>query len=123
MRVYGNFSIWIEHKKLATFETGDYNIVNSGEPIFNDDGWDGVSRGINSTTLDIDEVVPVGGDGADLDNAMLRQTVLSIALSPVNGKVHELKMVLRTCNYKTDVKTRKLNGTFKLEGGPPTITG
>jgi len=123
MRVYGNASIWIEHKKLGTFTTWDYSMVNSGEAIVNDEGWDGVSRGVNSTTLDVNEIVPVGGDGADLDLAQQRGTVLKIALSPVNGKMHSLQMVLRTCNYKSDTGKRTLEGSFKFEGGPANMTG
>ena len=123
MRTYGNASIWLEGRKLATFTTWDYNGVNSGEPIVNDDGWDGVSRGNNSSTLDVNEMTPVGGNGQDLATKMLRGTVLNITLAPVDGKRHSMPMICRSFNYKSDSSKRTLEGSFKFEGAPPTVSG
>ena len=123
MRTYGNGSVWIENRKLATFTTWDYSGVNSGEPIVNDDGWDGVSRGNNSTTLDINEMTPVSGNGRDLASKMLRGTVVKVTLAPVDGKIHTMSMICRSFNYKSDSSKRTLEGSFKFEGSEPTLTG
>ena len=114
-----HYSIFINTKKAATFQTSSLGIQSGDEPQFGDDGFLGYSDGAIQSTLQSDAVVPVGGTNTGLLDALLAKQDVLIGAGIVDGKILQMTHRVLEATYDTDTKTGTLMGKFRFGGGAP----
>jgi hypothetical protein len=115
-------SMYVAGKKVAEMFSNTYHVGSGDEPQFGDDGFQGMSDGAITTTLDCETIVPVIGTSVDILSLLLNKQDSDINLGLMSGRLHTVTMRCTEADYKSDAKTGTLTGTFKFFGGVPTLT-
>lgn len=115
-------SIYDGATKVAEMFKNKYHIGSGDEPMFGDEGFEGMTDGAITTTLEFDTIVPTAGMSFDPDDAMLNKRDLQISIGTISGKVHQVEMRMTDADYESDAKAGSLTGSFKCFGGTPSVT-
>lgn len=115
-------SLYINGKKAGEFEGTEYDIKSGDEAQFGDPGYLGHSDGATTTSLKATGIHPVGGMTVpSLIKAMANKQDLDIALSPIDGSIHQVTMRCVGANTKSSHKNGTQMGEYSFEGGEPTF--
>ena len=115
-------SIFRNGKKIAECYQNKYHIASGDEAAFGDDGFEGMTDGATTTTIDCTTIVPYGGMSVDLADDLLNKRDVDMTVGLVNGKIHEITMRVLEAEFDSDAKTGALNGAFKFMGGVPSVS-
>ena len=120
-----SMSIYAGTKKVSQQESSSYSLKDGGEAVYGDvpGGYIAYSHGAVDSAMTMTEIVPVAGTDYDFVSALLNHTPLDIALSLVDGKIHQVQMRCMDAKFDSAVQTGILKGEFQFKGGPPTLTG
>ncbi len=120
-----NVSMYAGTKKVSEQETLSYSGTDGGEAVFGDvpGGYVTYTQGAITSELTMTEIVPVPGTSFDFVSALVNHVDLDMALSLIDGKIHQLSMRCMSYKFDSDVKSGSLKGEFRFVGGQPTVTG
>ncbi len=113
-------------KKVSQADNTRYRGTDNGEPVYGDvpGGFITFTEGSVEGTLTVTEIIPVAGSDYDFVSAVTNHTPLDLALSLVDGKIHQLpSWRCMEFEFEGEVKSGVLKGTFTFKGGRPTVTG
>ena len=79
------------------------------------------SKGITTTEISFETVVPVTGLNIDLFAVTIAQAGVSIAI-PFNGKTYNVDGTFDESTFKSVVQSGMSTGSFKFTGGTPVQT-
>ena len=79
------------------------------------------SKGITTTEISFETVVPVTGLNIDLFAVTIAQAGVSIAI-PFNGKTYNVDDTFDESTFKSVVQSGMSTGSFKFTGGTPVQT-
>lgn len=117
-------SLLVNGKKAGAFEGTTYNYETGDELQFGDPGVVGFSDGAGKTSLDATGIHPTGGmDIPDLQTLAQQKANLEIALSLINGKIHQVTMRITKAVTTSSHQNGTQKGQYSLIGGEPKITG
>lgn len=107
--------IYLNGKKIAEIESGDFEVMDSGEPVVTIEGYQDDSDGAITSTMTCNTILPVAGMTTPIQ-AGQRYTMGIF----INGKNYQARMKCRKAKYSTDTKNGTSKGQFEFGGGPPT---
>ena len=116
-------SLYIKGKKAGEATGFTYDIDSNDEPQIGDDGYLGHSEGVTTTSLSFNSIVPVKGMQVAVLSALVEKKSVDVALSLIDGKIHQITMRVTKATVKSTRKNGTLDGDFQLGGGEPKITG
>jgi hypothetical protein len=118
-------SIYANNKKVAEQETLSYTGKDGGEAVYGDvpGGFITYTQGAVDTEITCTEIIPVPGSTFDFVAALLNHTPLTIALSIVDGNIHQISMRCLDYKFDSDVQKGMLKGSFTFRGGSPSVSG
>jgi hypothetical protein len=117
-----HYSIFFNSKKIAEATSSSADLSSGDELAYGDAGVIGVSDGAGSMQLEFDSVVPVSGSSVSVETVLLAKQNVDIQCGLINGKIWENQMRCTKANYKTNMKSGTLDGSFTFIGGEPTIS-
>jgi hypothetical protein len=116
------FSIFVEGTKMGSAYDGTLHWAGGDEPNFGDNGGIVVySDGVQQTTLDFTAFEPVTGLDFDLEQAMLTKTNVNVSLGLINGRIYQMRGRILEVSHKSEVKSGRLDGSFKIGGSAPVL--
>ena len=118
-------SLYSNNKKISEQETISYTGKDSGEAVYGDvpGGFITYTQGAIDTEITVTEIIPVPGSSFDFVSALLNHQPLVMALSIVDGKIHQLNVRCMDYKFDSDVQKGSLKGSFTFRGGQPSISG
>ncbi len=116
-------SIFLNQKKMGTIEGIKYTYSTGDEDQFGDPGYIGASDGAATSSISCNGIVPLPGMEMDIMAAMQNKADFDIALGVVNGKIHQVTMRGKKCEFTGSQKAGTLMGDFEFSGGEVSITG
>ena len=124
MARYRHASIYLDGRKVGKATGGTYRPSSASEAQFNDDGYAGESEAPFMTELTANTIEPVGSTGADLIAIMLRRNRVELAVTPLEGKIHQIKNVAVTAAETTwSAQNGTHTGSYTFRGPPPKLIG
>lgn len=118
-----NYSLYVGNKKVGVARGHTYTITPNSELQIGDGEVVGVSKGVPTTGLKSDLIIPVAGSKTTLVVACLNQQPVKVALGIVDGKIHKLDMIVSGIEFATEMPNGSLMGTFNFIGGAPKLAG
>src|SRR5580693_2055359 len=115
-------SIFVGSRKIGEMFKNKVSFNPGDEPLFGDSGWEGMSDGATTTTVDFDAFVPTAGATYDVRPVLLGKLDVDVTIGLIGGKTHQQTMRFTKAEYESDAKTGQLNGSFTLMGGVPDIS-
>lgn len=109
--------IYQNGKKIAEIESGELDVMDSGEPQVTTEGYQDDSDGAITSTLKCNTILPVAGMTVNI--IVGQRYTMGIF---INGKTQQARMKCRKATYSTDAKNGTAKGQFEFGGGPPTTT-
>jgi hypothetical protein len=115
-------SVYINGKKMGTFEGNDYEYNSGDEQQFGDPGFVGMSDGAITTKLTITGINPLLGSADGLFQAMNNKQDVDVSLFPINGFTHTVTMRPISGKATSHHKSGSQACDYVLVGGQPKIT-
>ncbi len=121
---YRHASVYIDSVRAVKLTGGTYRLNSASEPVYNDNGYDGETEAPFMSEITANTAEQVGSSGLDLHTLMLRRTKLRVAVTSLEGKVHEMKDMRVTQAETTWANQNGTHtGSYTLRAGEPNIVG
>lgn len=112
--------VFIDGLKLATVESGSFDITSGDEAQFGTDGYIGHSDGAMTSKVETSHIVPVAGMEAKIKQAVLeKRNVMATVFT--DGGTFTFYGRMTSLGYNWDSKTGANKGKVTIEGGAPTL--
>ena len=112
--------LYVGDIKVATLKELTCSFKSNGElAVLSDEVIK--SKGITTTEISFETVVPVTGLNIDLFAVTIAQAGVSIAI-PFNGKTYNVDGTFDESTFKSVVQSGMSTGSFKFTGGTPVQT-
>lgn len=112
--------VYVDNRKIAEIESGTYEHNSNDEAHIGVEGYIGHSDGADMCTVSFNTVTPVAGHEFALKQVILDKRYVQIGL-PIDGGYEAWEGRMLSRSYNWDSKTGSCKGSFKFEGGKPTV--
>jgi hypothetical protein len=120
---YNNYSVFFEGLKLGKTTKATVTVKSNADQIFDDEGFDGNTKGNVTFEATVDLVMPFGGIAKKFEDLVMTGKNASVLFGPINGRRWECTAFSNECSFEADMEKRRTNASLKLQGGKPKISG